>query len=102
MGAVAYLLLVVLAGLISAQLLVLMDRGVPLRKRLREFGVGGDATFLLVTVLLMGSTVGAFAGYFLGATGVGATIGLAVGVTGWLVGAAWSFGGSRRGRFGGR
>jgi hypothetical protein len=90
MGAVAYLLLMVLAALVSAQLLILMDRGVPLRKRLHEYGVGGDATFLLVAVLLVGSTVGAFAGYFLDAVGVGATVGLAVGFGGWIVAAAWS------------
>ena len=56
MGAVAYLLLVVLAVLVSAQLLILMDRGIPLRKRLRDLGTGGDAASLLVVVLLMGSS----------------------------------------------
>ena len=90
MGAIAYLLLVVLAVLVSAQLLILMDRGVPVRKRLRDLGYGGDATFLLVVALLIGSALGAFIGYFLNAVGTGATVGLVSGGVVWLAAAAWA------------
>ncbi|MEI8407295.1 MULTISPECIES: hypothetical protein [unclassified Kribbella] len=86
MSTVAYLLLVLLAALISSQLLILMDRGVPVRKRFRDLSEGGDAWFLLAVVLLLGSTVGAFAGNFLDAPGQGATVGLISAGAAWITG----------------
>jgi hypothetical protein len=84
MSTVAYLLLVLLAALISGQLVILMDRGVPFRKRFRDLSEGGDAWFLLAMVLLLGSTLGAFTGNLFEAPGQGATVGLIGGSLAWI------------------
>ena len=85
MGAIAYLLLVLMAAIISAQLTMMMDRRVPLHKRFRDWRTGGDAWCLLFTALLLGSTLGAFVGCLLDAAGIGAVIGLIVGSLSWAV-----------------
>ena len=82
------MLVLAVAVAISAQILLLMARGRPLDKRLRDLGAGGgDAFGLLLIALLTLGAAGAFIGSLLHAPGPGAATGLALALLTWTTAA---------------
>ncbi len=84
MGPVAFVVVLVIALIISAQLAMMLDRDRTLRQRLRDLGTGGDAFSLLwIAMLLLGAT-GALIGSLVTHPGPGASIGLGLALTTWI------------------
>jgi hypothetical protein len=100
---VRYLLVLAVALVISAQVLMLMERGRPLDKRLRDLSWGGDASSLLLVAML---TVGASAtviGSLLGRPAIGGATGLVLALVIWTAAVVWAHRQSQLGpRHGGR
>lgn len=87
MGTVPFVLVLVVALVLCAQILLLMDRHRRLDKRLRDLGTGGDGcALLLVAALALGAT-GAVIGSLLGNPGTGAAAGLVVAILAWGIAA---------------
>jgi hypothetical protein len=78
------------ASLISAQVVMLMERGRSMRKRLRDLSWGGDASSLLLVAALMTGAVGAVVGSFRDGALFGAGVGAAVALLVWAVAVAWA------------
>ncbi|MEU4391955.1 hypothetical protein [Kribbella sp. NPDC023855] len=83
MGTTGYLLLLLLAVVLSAQTFLLMGRRKPLDKRLRD--LGNDSFGLLSIVLLLGGTLGALLGHLANHVPAGTAAGLATGFLTWIV-----------------
>ncbi|NIK56934.1 hypothetical protein [Kribbella shirazensis] len=83
MGIAPFVLLLVVALVLSAQVLLLMERRRPLDKRLRDLGTGGDGCALLLAALLTLGATGAAIGSLLGSAGTGAAAGLALASLTW-------------------
>lgn len=84
------LLVLVVATVMSLQLLMMMDRKSSWRQRLQALGFGGDGLILLFVSCLMGAALGAVAGSALGPhTGVGAGVSGAVGLACWVIALLW-------------
>ncbi|MFG1816272.1 hypothetical protein ACGFIF_21130 [Kribbella sp. NPDC049174] len=78
MGTVGYLLLLLLAAIVSTQVLMLSSRRTPLDKRLRDLSEGGDAASLGIAASITFGALGAFIGHLFDAPGSGAAAGLAI------------------------
>ncbi|MEV0289218.1 MULTISPECIES: hypothetical protein [unclassified Kribbella] len=78
------------ASVISVQVVILMERGRPMRKRLRDLGWGGDASSLLLVAALMTSAVGAVLGSLFDGALLGAGVGGLVALLVWAVAVAWA------------
>lgn len=78
------------ASVISAQVVMLMGRGRSMRKRLRDLSWGGDASSLLVVAALLTSAVGAVVGSLLDGALLGAGVGALVALLVWAVAVAWA------------
>jgi hypothetical protein len=90
MGTVAFVLLVVVALVIDAQILMLMERHRPIDKRLRDLGWGGDAFGLLFVGMLTMGSIGAVVGSLVSAPGGGGAGGLALALLTWTVAVIWA------------
>jgi uncharacterized membrane protein YsdA (DUF1294 family) len=90
MGTVAALILLALAVIISAQLLMMMDRRKPLAARLRNLNEGGDSSGLLFIGLLLGGALGAVIGSLFNHASTAAAAGAGVGLLSWLFGLIWA------------
>ncbi|MEV6284585.1 hypothetical protein [Kribbella sp. NPDC051770] len=75
--------MLVIALIISTQLLMLQERGRPLAKRLRDLGWGGDAFGLLWIAFLLLGGIAAFIGSFFDHPGPAAAIGMALALACW-------------------
>ncbi|WBQ06780.1 hypothetical protein [Kribbella sp. CA-293567] len=85
MGSVPFVLLLMIAIVISAQIFMLTDRHRPIDQRLRDLGTGGAAfSLLFVGMLTMGST-GALVGSLFSAPGGGGAGGLVLALLSWTV-----------------
>jgi hypothetical protein len=78
------------SSLISAQVLMLMERGRSMRRRLRDLSWGGDAASLLLVAALMTGAVGAVVGSFRDGAVIGGAAGMIVALLGWAVAVAWA------------
>ena len=85
-----YVLLVVVATIVGAQLLVLSSRRKPLATRLRDLSEGGDATMIGGTAILMCGSIGALMGHLLASPGTGAAAGMAVALVGTTIAVIWA------------
>lgn len=85
-----YALLVVVAAVISAQLLMLSSRRKPLASRLRDLNEGGDMATIGGAAFLMCGSVGALLGHLLGSPGTGAAAGLAVALVATATAVIWA------------
>ncbi|GAA3136460.1 hypothetical protein JOF29_001217 [Kribbella aluminosa] len=83
MGTVPYLLALVVAVVVSAQLLLTMKPNRPLAKRLRDLGTGGDAFGLLIVAILTLTATGALIGSLTNSPATGAAIGLVMALAAW-------------------
>ena len=90
MSTTGYLLLVLLAAIISTQLLMLSSRRKPLTKRLRDLNEGGDAATIGFAVLISCAALGAFIGHFFDAPGPGTAAGMAVALLAMAAAIIWS------------
>lgn len=80
----------VVAVVISAQIVLLMGGRRPLDKRLRDLGTGGDAFGLLWAALLtMGAVVGVI-GSLLGVAGAGGAVGVVLALLTWTSAVIWA------------
>jgi hypothetical protein len=84
------LAVLVVASVISAQVMMLMERGRSMRQRLRDLSGGGDASSLLLVAALMSGAVGAVVGSLGGGALVGGGVGIIVAMLGWTVAVAWA------------
>jgi hypothetical protein len=84
------LAVLVVASVISAQVMMLMERGRSMRQRLRDLSGGGDASSLLLVAALMTGGVGAVVGSFGDGALAGGGAGVVVAVLGWTVAVAWA------------
>jgi hypothetical protein len=78
------------ASLISAQVVMLMERRRSLCERLRDLSWGGDASGLLLVAALMAGGVGAVVGSLLGGALIGAGVGSIVALLVWAAAVAWA------------
>ncbi len=85
-----YVLLVVIATLVSAQLLVLSSRRKPLATRLRDLSEDGDTATIGGVAFLMCGSVGALIGHLLASPGTGAAAGTAVALVGTTIAVIWA------------
>ncbi|GAA1580906.1 hypothetical protein GCM10009804_41880 [Kribbella hippodromi] len=90
MRTVPFVLGLLVALVISAQILMLMQRRRPAAKRLRDLGTGGDAYALLFAGMLTATATGAVAGSLLDAPGSGAAAGLVLAVLTWTAAVLWT------------
>ena len=90
MGTVPFVLLLVVALVISAQILMLMERHRPIDKRLRDLGKGGDAYALLFVGMLTIGSIGAVVGSLFSAPGGGGAGGLVLALLTWTVAVMWA------------
>lgn len=84
-GTIAWLVILVAALVLSAQLLMLTDRGKPWTKRLTDLGAGGDAYALAGAGMLTAGGVGAVVGSLLGYAGAGGAAGVVLALLAWTV-----------------
>jgi hypothetical protein len=84
------LILLALAAIVSAQLLMMMDRHKSWDKRFRNLNEGGDSFSLLGAGCLLGGALGAVVGSLFGAAGAGGAAGLGAGFLSWTVAVAWA------------
>ncbi|MEU4604889.1 hypothetical protein AB0F43_18060 [Kribbella sp. NPDC023972] len=80
----------VVASVISAQVLMLMERGRSMRKRLRDLSWGGDASSILLVAALMTGSVGAVVGSLRNGAMVGGGAGMIIALLGWAAAVAWA------------
>ncbi len=73
-----YALLVVMATVVSAQLLMLSGRRKPIATRLRDLSEGGDVATIGGAAFLMCGSLGPLIGHLVGAPGSGAAAGISV------------------------
>ncbi|MEV6272970.1 hypothetical protein AB0L64_37780 [Kribbella sp. NPDC051936] len=73
-----------IALVLSAQILLLMERDRPLAKRLRDLSTGGDALSILFAAFLTLGTLGALLGSLLHAPAPGAATGLTLALLTWI------------------
>ncbi|WP_141854021.1 hypothetical protein [Kribbella jejuensis] len=85
MGIAAYVLVLLVAVVLSAQLLLLTARRRPLNSRLRDLATGGDSFTLLLAGLLTLGAIGAFVGSLAGTPATGASVGLLAAFLSWTV-----------------
>lgn len=85
MGPAAFVVVLVIALIISAQLTMMLDRHRTLVQRLQDLGWGGDAFGLLWIALLLSAATGALIGSLTNHPGPGAVIGLVIAIAGWVV-----------------
>ena len=85
----ASLLLLVVATIVSGQLLMMMDRHQVLGEATQEPGVGGDALTLLGVGMLLGGALGAVVGS-LSAMPVGGAAGAGTGSVIWTAAVIWA------------
>jgi len=83
-GVLPYALGLLIALVLSAQLLLLMERDRPLAKRLRDLSTGGDAFSILFAAFLTLGTLGALLGSLLHAPAPGAATGLTLALLTWI------------------
>jgi uncharacterized membrane protein YfcA len=76
--------------MVSAQLLMLMDRNVRFDGRLRDLNEFGDSVTLLGVGCLLGAALGAVVGSLFDSAGLGAVVGLAVAILSWVVAVVWA------------
>ncbi|MGW6280327.1 hypothetical protein [Kribbella sp. NPDC055071] len=81
---------VLVASLISAQVVMLMERGRSMRERLGDVSWGGDASSLLLVAALMTGAVGAVVGSLRGGALIGAGVGIVVALLAWAAAVAWA------------
>ncbi|WP_432943427.1 hypothetical protein ACQPXM_00100 [Kribbella sp. CA-253562] len=84
MGPPAFVIVLVIALIISAQLSMMLDRSRTLSQRLRDLGGSGDAFGLHYIAMLMLGATGALFGSLLSHPGPGAATGLALALLTWL------------------
>jgi hypothetical protein len=75
---------------ISAQILMLMERHRPIDKRLRDLGKGGDAYSLLFVGMLTIGSIGAVVGSLFSGPGGGGAGGLVLALLTWTVAVTWA------------
>lgn len=83
MGTAAYVIVLIVALVLSAQVLLLTARRRPLRHRLRDLGTGGDSFGILLTGLLTLGSAGAVGGSLAGAPAFGAAVGVLLALLIW-------------------
>ncbi|GAA0944098.1 hypothetical protein GCM10009554_38000 [Kribbella koreensis] len=83
-------LVLLLAAVVSAQVLMLMEGERSLRQRLRDLSWGGDASSLLLATALIAGALGLLLGSLWHSAGVGAGAGLVLSVMGWAAAVAWA------------
>ncbi len=89
-GTVPFVLGLLVALVISGQVLMLLERHRSIDKRLRDLGWGGDAfALLLVGMLTMGSA-GAVVGSLFSAPGGGGAAGLVLALLTWTAAVIWA------------
>jgi hypothetical protein len=89
-GTVPFILGLVVALVISGQLLMLMERHRPIDKRLRDLGWGGDAFALLLVGMLTMGAAGAVVGSLFSAPGGGGLVGLVLALLLWSAVVIWA------------
>lgn len=90
MGTVPFILGLVVALVVSGQLLMLMDRHRSIVMRLRDLGWGGDAFGLLLVGVLTVGAAGAVVGSLFSAPGGGAAAGLVLALLIWTAALIWA------------
>lgn len=85
-----FVLVLVVAVVVSAQVLMLMEPRRAFDVRLRDLGRGGDAFALLLAGLLTSGAVGATVGSLAGSPGGGAATGLVLAFLTWTAAAIWA------------
>ncbi|RZT20127.1 hypothetical protein EV649_3269 [Kribbella sp. VKM Ac-2569] len=90
MGTVPLVLGLVVAVVISAQIVLLMGGRRPLDKRLRDLGTGGDAFALLWAAVLTMGAVGAVIGSLLDVPGAGGAVGVVLALLTWTAAVVWA------------
>ena len=83
MGTAAYVIVLMVALVLSAQVLLLTERRRPLRHRLRDLGAGGDSFGILLAGVLTLGAVGALGGSVVGAPGFGGAVGVLLALLSW-------------------
>lgn len=82
-GDIRSLVVLAIAVIVSAQILMVMERRNSIGVRLRDLGVGGDGISLLGIASLIGGASGALLGDLLGSPSLGATSGLLLAICTW-------------------
>ncbi|MFF1823357.1 hypothetical protein ACFVWG_39010 [Kribbella sp. NPDC058245] len=85
-----YALLLIVATVVSAQLLMLASRRRPLAARLRDLSESGDVATIGGAVLLMCGSLGALIGHLFNHPGDGAATGLAVALLAITIAVIWA------------
>ena len=85
-----YALVLLLALVIGAQVLMLMESDRSLRQRLRDLSWGGDASSVLLASALICGALGSLLGSLWGSAGIGAGAGLVLSVAGWAAAVGWA------------
>ncbi len=80
----------VVAVVISAQIVLLTGGRRPLDKRLRDLGAGGDAFGLLWAAVLTMGAVGAVIGSLLDGAGAGGAVGVVLALLAWIAAVIWA------------
>lgn len=89
-GTIPCVLLLVVALVISTQIMMLMERHRAIDRRLRDLGMGGDAFSLLAIGMLTMGSAGAVVGSIVKAAGVGGAVGLALSLAVWTGAVLWA------------
>jgi hypothetical protein len=83
-------LVLIVAVVISGQVLMLMERGRSVRKRLRDLSLGGDASALLLVGALLCGALGMLLGSLWDRAVVGVVAGLVVDLMSWVAAVVWA------------
>ncbi|WP_328321179.1 hypothetical protein OHA70_23730 [Kribbella sp. NBC_00382] len=85
-----YALVLLLAVVLSAQVLMLMESNRSLRQRLCDLSWGGDASSVLLAAALICGALGLLLGSLWWRAGLGAGAGLLLSVAGWAAAVGWA------------
>jgi hypothetical protein len=83
-------LVLLVAVVVSAQVLMLMESDRSVRQRLRDLSWGGDASSVLLAAALICGALGLLLGSLWGSAGIGAGTGLLLSVVAWAAAVGWA------------
>ncbi|WP_460666590.1 hypothetical protein [Kribbella swartbergensis] len=84
------MLVLIIAVVMSGQVLTLMERGRSVRKRLRDLSWGGDASSMLLVGALLCGALGMLLGSLWDRAAVGSVAGLVVALLSWVAAVVWA------------